>query len=191
MNIFTTELIQKDLTSKPSYSGERVERNGDIAMRIGPAPFWGGSETYGASNFKGCLRGCFEPNTQYQFNIWIDVDDIFYTGGNKQVPGGFSVVYTDGTKETHVRTGNISAPIGWQHILFTSAVGKSIDALSIYYWINTPGYYRYDSYIAKIDNGISILNNGIVLSNNLINYKNEKVQLFKDGTIKANDFYEL
>lgn len=189
MNILKTEYLQESAGSKTFGTGEWELRNGVWSMRVSPAPFWGGSETYGDPQFKGALRGRFAANTQYMFNFYADADNSYYDVLDINVPGGFTIVYTDNTREGLLFSGNIKSPIGWQHISFVSDPSKTIDALGVYYYTNTPIYYRYDSYISPV-----VKNNfdkqGIVTTATLSEeYDSKKSSLYTAG-IAVNNFYE-
>ena len=189
MNIFTVDNIQQ---GKTQYgSGELVERNGYAAMRISPSPFYGGSEDYGNEKFKGILRGFFEKNTRYRFDIWIDVDDVYYEAGSKQVPAGLIIVYTDNTKKQLIATGDRSNPVGWQHLVYNSIEGKTIDALAVYYYISTPAYYRYDSVIVPIGTPPRLNKDGTCQNQALIESPIKVAHMSNANSLHSNYFYEV
>ena len=140
-NIFRYECLQE--TASGSNTGEWVDRNGVYAMRIGPSPFWFGDTDQSISH----LGSHFKANTQYKLDIWIDADDIYYSGNSSNVPGGIGLYYTDNSVDWAIASGNINNPVGWQHIILYSNPNKSIKGISVYYYIGTPAYYRYDSMI--------------------------------------------
>ena len=189
-NIFRTENFPK-YAKATSDIGQWVTRNGVNAMVFTPHPFWYGNDTdENKLKSSGVLREEFTPNTQYLFDLWIDADDSYYEAQSKNVFGGFTVYYTDGTDDrTLLTNGNRDNPIGWQHKVLISNPSKSIQGLSVYYHTNTPVYYRWDSSISAyhIDN---INKNGVIEVGQLREGQPE----FKDakgGLVICNDFIEI
>ena len=189
-NIFKTENFPK-YAKATSDIGQWVTRNGVNAMVFTPYPFWYGNDTE-ENKLKsyGILREEFTPNTQYLFDLWVDADDSYHDAQSRNVLGGFTVYYTDGTDDqTLLTNGNRDNPIGWQHKVLISNPSKSIQGLSVYYHTNTPVYYRWDSSISAyyIDN---INKNGVIEVGQLREGQPE----FKDvkgGLVICNDFIEI
>lgn len=160
-NLFRSELITP--LAKSGYTtriGEIVEHNGDYAMNIAPAPFYKNI----SDDTSGFLQGCFLSNTSYTFDMWIDVDSVIYNGNN--VSGGLSIVYSDGTSDsTFVLVGGNK---GYQHRKLITPANKSIDRVSVYYYISTDVFYRLDSYICKTDDISKIIKKGLIKNSNFI-----------------------
>lgn len=180
-NIFKTELIQLSNTKGQTAGiGEWTVDNGIPAMDIRPVPFYKNLDN---GNISGILKGLFEPNTSYLIDLWVDTDDVIYNGNN--VAGGLTVVYTDSSTESFVFTGGNK---GFQHKKIITPNTKTINYLNIYYYVNQPVYYRWDSYITKITTQ-NISNQGQLNVNNTI--ENQTItSLSKGGSIYLNNFYE-
>ena len=178
-NIFRTELLQE--TASGTNTGEWVDRNGIAAMRIGPSPFWHGN----VDASKNHLGKYFKANTQYKFDLWIDADNIY--SENSNVPGGIIVYYTDGSSYYLAVSGNISSPVGWQHVIYYSDSNKSIKGIGVYYYTGTPAFYRYDSLIIPMTTDTSISKNRIETGQ----FRESTVnQIEKGGVVSFNEFVE-
>lgn len=130
-------------------------RNGEYALILNPTNF------YENGVYTKVLKGKFLSNTQYKFDLWMDSDEVIYQNVNR--PGGLSVVYTDGTNSAITVTGSSSSPKkGFQHMVFYSDINKSVDYVTVYYYVGNNVYYRWDSVIIPIGNETSVNKNGIV-----------------------------
>ena len=130
-------------------------RNGEYALILNPTNF------YENGVYTKVLKGKFLSNTQYKFDLWMDSDEIIYQNVNR--PGGLVVVYTDGTNSAITVTGSSSSPKkGFQHMVFYSDINKSVDYVTVYYYVGNNVYYRWDSVIIPIGNETSVNKNGIV-----------------------------
>lgn len=181
-NIFRYELLQE--TASGTNTGEWVQRNGTYAMRIGPSPFWHGD----VDDSKNHLGKHFKANTQYKFDIWIDTDDIYYSGNSSNVPGGFNCYYTDNSSENIIASGNINSPQGWKHLIFYSNPNKSIKGIGVYYYIGTPAYYRYDSMIIPMTTDTSISKQGVETGQFRETIEDS---IEKGGVVSAKEFMEI
>lgn len=167
-NIFTPEALKK--YSSGTYGiGEWVKRNGIWSMRISPASFYYKVDTEeNKKKTHGVLSEEINPKKRYLLDLWIDSDDIFYSGVNDNVPGGIGVLYSDGSSHTYTTIGNKSNPKGFQHLRLITEK-DFYNGFNIYYYINTPAYYRWDSSITEIiDTDINkqgIINTGILSDN--------------------------
>ena len=130
-------------------------RNGEYALILNPTNF------YENGVYTKVLKGKFLSNNQYKFDLWMDSDEVIYQNVNR--PGGLDVVYTDGTNSAITVTGSSSSPKkGFQHMVFYSDINKSVDYVTVYYYVGNNVYYRWDSVIIPIGNETSVNKNGIV-----------------------------
>ena len=150
-NLFKVEYINE--VSKMDINW--TLRNGEYALILNPTNF------YENGVYTKVLKGKFLSNTQYKFDLWMDSDEVIYQNVNR--PGGLDVVYTDGTNSAITVTGSSSSPKkGFQHKVFYSDINKSIDYVTVYYYVGNNVYYRWDSVIIPIGNETSVNKNGIV-----------------------------
>ena len=150
-NLFKVEYINE--VSKMDINW--TLRNGEYALILNPTNF------YENGVYTKVLKGKFLSNTQYKFDLWMDSDEVIYQNVNR--PGGLNVVYTDGTNSAITVTGSSSSPKkGFQHMVFYSDINKSVDYVTVYYYVGNNVYYRWDSVIIPIGNETSVNKNGIV-----------------------------
>lgn len=150
-NLFKVEYINE--VSKMDINW--TLRNGEYALILNPTNF------YKNGVYTKVLKGKFLSNTQYKFDLWMDSDEVIYQNVNR--PGGLDVVYTDGTNSAITVTGSSSSPKkGFQHMVFYSDINKSVDYVTVYYYVGNNVYYRWDSVIIPIGNETSVNKNGIV-----------------------------
>jgi hypothetical protein len=150
-NLFKVEYINE--VSKVDINW--TLRNGEYALILNPTNF------YKNGVYTKVLKGKFLSNTQYKFDLWMDSDEVIYQNVNR--PGGLDVVYTDGTNSAITVTGSSSSPKkGFQHMVFYSDINKSVDYVTVYYYVGNNVYYRWDSVIIPIGNETSVNKNGIV-----------------------------
>ena len=150
-NLFKVEYINE--VSKMDINW--TLRNGEYALILNPTNF------YENGVYTKVLKGKFLSNTQYKFDLWMDSDEVIYQNVNR--PGGLDVVYTDGTNSAITVTGSSSRPKkGFQHMVFYSDINKSVDYVTVYYYVGNNVYYRWDSVIIPIGNETSVNKNGIV-----------------------------
>ena len=149
-NLFKVEYINE--VSKMDINW--TLRNGEYALILNPTNF------YENGVYTKVLKGKFLSNTQYKFDLWMDSDEVIYQNVNR--PGGLVVVYTDGTSSVITVTGSSSSPKGFQHMVFYSDINKSVDYVTVYYYVGNNVYYRWDSVIIPIGNETSVNKNGIV-----------------------------
>lgn len=158
-NLFKLEYWNEtiNLTRSGNKYVTYTDRNGSKAFPLNASWFYYGSND--ERNYH--LQGKFKENTQYKFDFWIDYDDIMLNGNNTH--GGLTVYYTDGTSNNVLRgTGNSETPMGWQHKYFISAENKTIKGICVFYNVQIPAFYRWDSTIVEIDNKSTKINkNGI------------------------------
>ena len=128
--------------------------NGKIELRNGVMAYGLQANTYYyagvAVSSNAIFKGKFKANTQYYFDLFMDVDTMWYAGGSRYVPGGFIVRYTDGTT-VEVTTQSTDGANGWKRVQYYSNPDKSIYGLGIYYYIGTKWYLRHDSGIYEMD----------------------------------------
>lgn len=149
-NLFKVEYINE--VSKMDINW--TLRNGEYALILNPTNF------YESGVYAKVLQGKFLSNTQYKFDLWMDSDEVIHQNVNR--PGGLVVVYTDGTDIAFTVTGSSSSPKGFQHMVFYSDINKSVDYVTVYYYVGNNVYYRWDSVIIPIGNETSVNKNGIV-----------------------------
>ena len=150
-NLFKVEYINE--VSKMDINW--TLRNGEYALILNPTNF------YENGVYTKVLKGKFLSNTQYKFDLWMDSDEVIYQNVNR--PGGLDVVYTDGTNSAITVTGSLSSPKkGFQHMVFYSDINKSVDYVTVSYYVGNNVYYRWDSVIIPIGNETSVNKNGIV-----------------------------
>lgn len=149
-NLFKVEYINE--VSKMDINW--TLRNGEYALILNPTNF------YENGVYTKVLKGKFLSNTQYKFDLWMDSDEVIHQNVNR--PGGLVVVYTDGTNSAITVTGSSSSPKGFQHMVFYSDINKSVDYVTVYYYVGNNVYYRWDSVIIPIGNETSVNKNGIV-----------------------------
>ena len=149
-NLFKVEYINE--VSKMDINW--TLRNGEYALILNPTNF------YENGVCTKVLKGKFLSNTQYKFDLWMDSDEVIHQNVNR--PGGLVVVYTDGTNSIITVTGSSSSPKGFQHMVFYSDINKSVDYVTVYYYVGNNVYYRWDSVIIPIGNETSVNKNGIV-----------------------------
>ena len=150
-NLFKVEYINE--VSKMDINW--TLRNGEYALILNSTNF------YENGVYTKVLKGKFLSNTQYKFDLWMDSDEVIYQNVNR--PGGLDVVYTDGTNSAITVTGSSSSPKkGFQHMVFYSDINKSVDYVTVYYYVGNNVYYRWDSVIIPIGNETSVNKNGIV-----------------------------
>ena len=150
-NLFKVEYINE--VSKMDINW--TLRNGEYALILNPTNF------YENGVYTKVLKGKFLSNTQYKFDLWMDSDEVIHQNVNR--PGGLVVVYTDGTSSVITVTGSLSSPKkGFQHMVFYSDINKSVDYVTVYYYVGNNVYYRWDSVIIPIGNETSVNKNGIV-----------------------------
>ena len=161
INLFTLENWNEGARTAINY----VDRNGSPSIPLNPINFYYGSGDSRNTQFKKK----FAPNTQYKFDLWIDVDDVYYTAQNKNVEGGLRIEYSDGTNSYNalISTGNQSDPVGWIHKVYYSTAGKTISGIYVYYFIGINVYYRWDSIIIPLQNTTEIKKEGILSTGKL------------------------
>ena len=181
-NIFRSELIMPAAKAgRTTGIGEIVEHNGYYAMNIAPEPFYKNI----SNSVSGILQGQFFPNTSYIFDLWIDVDSVIYNGNN--VVGGLYIVFTDGSlNDSFVFIGGNK---GWQHKKIITPSNKTIDRLSVRYYVSTDVFYRLDSYICPISS-TKIIKQGILDTTN-ITENSEIASFYKGGSIYSSNFIEM
>lgn len=181
-NIFRSELIMPVAKAgKTTRIGEIVEHNGYYAMNIAPEPFYKNI----SNSVSGFLQGQFFPNTSYIFDLWVDVDSVIYNGNN--VAGGLNIIFTDGSSNNSFVF--IGGNKGWQHKKIITPSNKTIDRLTVYYYISTDVFYRLDSYICPISS-TKIMKQGILDTTN-ITENSEIASFYKGGSIYSSKFIEM
>ena len=157
-------------------------RNGEYALILNPTNF------YENGVYTKVLKGKFLSNTQYKFDLWMDSDEVIYQNVNR--PGGLDVVYTDGTNSAITVTGSLSSPKkGFQHMVFYSDINKSVDYVTVYYYVGNNVYYRWDSVIIPIGNETSVNKNGIVKTGQ-IRENSVVASIFKGDTFDTHSIIE-
>lgn len=179
-NLFRSELIMP--FAKTGYTegnGNITTHNGSPAMDIRAHIFYQNLE----NSTSGFLKGYFEANTSYIFDMWIDTDAVIYNGNN--VAGGLRLVYTDDSFEnTFVFTGGNK---GWQHKVYITPSNKTVDRIEVYYYVEQPVYCRLDSCICPLSN-LKLHKTGIFEGTNLLEETNTK--LIKNALIETNEIIE-
>ena len=201
-NLFTGELVETTYnlltsenllngrvnTNATSNVGEIVTRNGYSAYRISPVAYWSGD---GATS-KNICKGQFGSG-QYIFDLWIDVDDVYYDGNGRWVPGGFEVYYTDGSVENVIVDANSTqGHSGYQHLIRKTNANKTISGLGVYYYIGVPVYIRCDSVICKVNSDGKICKNNIIVGGQFVEpaVSDSKCKLTRYGVV-SNAIKEL
>ena len=201
-NLFTGELVETTYnlltsenllngrvnTSATSNVGEIVNRNNYSAYRISPVAYWSGD---GATS-KNICKGQFGSG-QYIFDLWIDVDDVYYDGNGRWVPGGFEVYYTDGSVENVIVDANSTqGHSGYQHLIRKTNANKTISGLGVYYYIGVPVYIRCDSVICKVNSDGKICKNNIIAGGQFVEQtvSDSKCKLTRYGVV-SNAIKEL
>lgn len=156
-NLFKAEYINEVAEKSINW----VKRNDEHALALKPTNFYEGGV------YAHILQGKFKPNTQYKFDLWMDVDEVVNSGTNH--PGGLRLYYTDGTRTPSATgtgsltmKGSSSSPKGFQHKVFYSDPDKSVAFLITYYYTRNNVYYRYDSVIIPMLNPTSFKKTGTV-----------------------------
>lgn len=184
-NLFTLENWREGC----KYNLDYTTRNNEPALGLNASHFY-----YGSGDSRNLqFRGKFLPNTQYKFDLWIDADDVYYEAQNKNVIGGLMVYYTDGTNSGSTGLtilGDINNPIGWVHKVYYSTVGKSISGISVYYYIQTPAYYRWDSVIIPVGTDTQINENGNIITGKL-RENAEVAQIGEGDNFDGNQLIEM
>lgn len=128
--------------------------NGKIEMRNGVMAYGLQASTYyysgDSESSNAIFKGKFKANTQYYFDLFMDVDTMWYSGGSRYVPGGLVIRYTDGTS-AEVTAQSTDGANGWKRVQYYSDPAKSIYGLGVYYYIGTKWYLRHDSGIYEVD----------------------------------------
>ena len=176
--------VQYTNPNNTSTRGLLTTRNNTPALAFRP------TDTYfGTDDDKGkLLYNMFLPNTQYLFDLWIDTDDVIYNERN--VSGGFEIVYTDGTTYSGfvLRGANPGeTPKGFQHHVYISTANKTVSRLSIYYYTNVIIYVRSDSFICALNN-VSINQTGVIDSGQFI--EDTDVAYIGNADFHANNIIE-
>jgi hypothetical protein len=132
-------------------NGTLEMRNGIMSYGLQANTFYyGGDTTAKLEQTHSIFKGKFKEGKQYYFDLYMDVDTMYYTEGKIYVPGGFVVRYTDGTSDNVIVT-STNGTSGWQHIEYYSNPAKTIYGLGVYYYIGTRWYLRHDSGTYEID----------------------------------------
>lgn len=179
-NIFKSEYINKYATNKTVAGSGNIElRNGIPAINIRAPYFYNGS-------YIKVLQDEFKPNTQYKFDLWVDLDDEYaQVEPYNNYTSGFYIKYTDGTSSSiNGFKGNHINPIGFQHLIIYSEKNKTIDGLNFSYNYGRPNYFRLDSVILPVKNTSNINKSGIVNSSQFIEY-NGSIPIYQ--MFRAND----
>ena len=201
-NLFTGEIVETTYnlltsenllngrvnTSATSNVGEIVTRNGYSAYRVSPVAYWSGSE----ATSRNICKGQFGSG-QYIFDLWIDVDDVYYDGNGRWVPGGFVVYYTDGSVDNVViDANNTQGHSGYQHLIRKTNANKTISGLGVYYYIGVPVYIRCDSVICKVNSDGKICKNNIIVGGRFVEpaVSDSKCKLTRYGVV-SNAIKEL
>lgn len=164
--------------------GKYTTRNGDLAMAFQATDTYFGSSD--ERNGK-LLYGFFKENTQYVFDLWIDVDDIIWQDENRM--GAFTIIYTDGTTSTEFNlVGSSNPKTGWQHKVVVTPAGKTVRSLSIFYFVSSVFYVRADSYIVELSE-TNISKNGVITSGQFI--ENTDTAFIGKATFNANQILEI
>ena len=189
-NLLTSEnlLNGRVNTSATSNVGEIVTRNGYSAYRISPVAYWSGND----ATSKNICKGQFGSG-QYIFDLWIDVDEVYYSGNGQWVPGGFNVYYTDGSVDNVVVDANSTqGHSGYQHLIRKTNANKTISGLGVYYYIGVPVYIRCDSVICKVNSDGKICKNNIIAGGQFVEpaVSDSKCKLTRYGVV-SNAIKEL
>lgn len=184
MNIWTSENFAKYKLNNSTGHGEWFQHNGENAIGLSPPRF------YSNSTYVKVLENEFVPNTQYIFNLYLDVDQVL--SNNANVSEGIEVHYTDGSKETLIKKGDQTNLKGWQNIFYITDASKSVSHITIYYWVGQRVPYRWDSYVGPLQTvnveQPGLFNAGTLTSNYDIN---DTASIQKGGILYSNTFYEF
>ena len=180
-NLFRSELIMPFARNNiTSGIGEIIEKNNEYCICIKPYPFYKNLE----NEASGTLVGCFQPDTSYVFDMWMDTSEKTSSGNYSS--GGFTIHYTDNTTDsTFLLQGNE----GWQHKKLITPLNKSIQKIGINYYNNVSVLYRLDSFICKTDD-IQITKTGLLNNSNIIE-GNNIASFGKGGNIYSSEFIEI
>lgn len=175
--------------SSTSGNGSMELRNGVLSYGLAAPAYYVAGNSQASSMI---FNGKFKANTQYYFDLWIDADTMWYSGGSKYVPCGFTLLYTDGTSETLTVTSTNGAD-GWKHLEFFSNSSKSIHGLGVYYYIGTKWYLRHDSGIYEVDmDGAQITSKKAVETTQVLTTDFENnAMIHMSGSIIARNIIEI
>ena len=158
---FENIINEKDFAipaSQTAGNGTIEIRNNVLAYGLQANSYWyGGDTTETLQKSNSIFKGRFKANTQYYFDLWMDVDGMYYSTDGSYKPGGFTILYTDNSSEIVTAT-SVGGKSGWQRIQFYSNASKSIYGLGIYYWIGNRWYLRTDSGIYEVNKDIAKVN---------------------------------
>lgn len=187
-NIFTPENMKKYLynTGATTNIGEFVDRNGEPAMRLSPAPYYNANYDPKSSYL---FTKEFQEGKRYVFDIWIDADDVIYQDVNRAA--GIYCVYSDGTNQAIISTGTHGSggTTGFVHKKYVSTEGKTVSGVTIYYWTSTPPYYRWDSSITEYETP-SVEKTGVA-DIGYLREGNNIHSILNGGGVYTNEIYEL
>lgn len=147
--------VSDNLFSEREFAlpAKRTSGNGTLELRRGVPAYGLEASAYWYADDKpatnSILKGQFKPNTQYYFDLYMDVDSMWYSGESKYVPGGLTLLYTDNTTANITAT-SVSGTSQWQRVQFYSQPNKTIYGLGVYYWIGTRWYLRWDSSVSAV-----------------------------------------
>lgn len=170
--------------AKQTHGNGTLElRNGYLAYGLSAAAFWYGNSV--ASNI--IFQEKIKPNTQYYIDCWIDADTMWYDGGGRYVPGGLTLLYTDGTEE-QIHATSVGGNSGWQHVTFYTNAAKSVQGLGVYYYIGNKFYLRADSYMVEVTkNATTGEKEGIYITENYVAQAQQLNETSYNGNILYHD----
>lgn len=184
-NIFTSENIMKYAVSTAEAHGEIGEYNGCAALKMGPSRFWTGSD------YKHILEDEFEPNTQYNIDIWVNEHNLFDANPTVDRGNGIRIYYSDGSYKEDWFYPETAGGTNWQHIKYTTTKGKSVSYFVYLYSRNYVNFWRLDSFITPADGAVNIQRIGVTKAGHFNEPYDIASSAFGKNWILTKDFIEI
>ena len=195
-NLFNEQIFQEAANST-SGNGTIEKRGEYYAYGLNPASYY----VHATKTSLKILEDKFKENTQYYFDLWMDVDDVIeYGTANIHRPAGFTIRYKDGSVsgDNVLRArgdpNDINAKKGYQHIKAYSEPNKTIEGLTVYDWVGQKWYLRLDSILCEVNTGnnIQFAKTGIINTSQLNELSfDQKIHFNKGNQIYCREIYEL
>ena len=187
-NIFTSENLMKyrHNTTAGGY-GEWVERNGENAIAVSPARFY----TSSSKVYANILADEFKENTQYIFDMYIDMDGVVSSGVNRE--GGFTIYYTDGTSNVSALRFTSTGNMGFVHKRYITPANKSVSHLRAYYYAGASVFYKFGSTITEYKSpAVSIKKTGVLETGEVKeDYERVNASYVNGGLLETREKYEF
>jgi hypothetical protein len=189
-NVFKSEYLIEE-ARYTTGNGSILDRNGTKAIMVQAGSFY-----YGSNDDRNYhLQPYFKENTQYVFDLWMDVDEEYNPNNNTNYASGLRIYYKDGTTSGSelFKTGSVANPIGFQHVRYITPEGKNVKGIYVSYNYGRPQYYRLDSTITEYHSpDVKILKTGILECSNLKERDDrENAAYGKGGGVETRETYEV